>query len=224
MSNSEATNESELGPALEALAAKAPGVDPKNILEIVESIMGSMHGEGSVANVKLYAEIESLAQFITNAKAEIASIRPDDIKNEHLPTATDELSAIVGSTETATNSILEAMEVLETLAGGMEGETAAKISEAVTKVYEACNFQDITGQRITKVVKALQHVEEKVTALLAAFGHEAAPAAQGDESKPKSETSTGKPARPDEDLMNGPQLPDKSTSQEDIDALFASLG
>ncbi|MGH6885810.1 MAG: protein phosphatase CheZ [Kiloniellales bacterium] len=224
MSKPEASRESELGPALEALAAQVPGVDPKSILEIVQSVMGSIHGDASLINVKLFSEIESLAQFITNAKAEIAEIRPDDIKNEHLPTATDELSAIVGSTETATNSILEAMEVLEGLAGGLEGEVAEKISDAVTKVYEACNFQDITGQRITKVVKALQHVETKVTALLVAFGHEAAAAAPKSEAAAETTTTTGKPARPDENLMSGPQLPENSTSQEDIDALFASLG
>lgn len=224
MSKPEANRESELGPALEALAAQVPGVDPKSILEIVESVMGSIQGDGSLINVRLFSEIESLAQFITKAKAEIAEIRPDDIKNEHLLTATDELSAIVGSTETATNSILEAMEVLEGLAGGLEGEVAEKISDAVTKVYEACNFQDITGQRITKVVKALQHVETKVTALLVAFGHEAATAAPKRETAAETTTPTGRPARPDEDLMSGPQLPEKSTSQEDIDALFASPG
>src|SRR5690606_621227 len=103
-------------------------------------------------------------------KAEIAALRPDEIRSRHLPTATDELDAVVGATEQATNSILEAVEVIETLVGEMTPEAGKQITEAVTRVYEACNFQDITGQRITKVVKALQHIEQKVDGLLAVFG------------------------------------------------------
>src|SRR3546814_10175717 len=52
----------------------------------------------------------------------------------------------------------------------MSPELAEKITDAVTRVYEACNFQDITGQRITKAVKALQHIEQKVAGLPAVFG------------------------------------------------------
>ena len=44
--------------------------------------------------------------------------------------------------------------------------------DATTRIYEACSFQDITGQRITKVVKALHGIEEKVDAFVAAFGDE----------------------------------------------------
>src|SRR6202012_3244408 len=89
-----------------------------------------------------------------------------------LPTATDELDAIVGATEEATNGILQAVEVIEGLTAEMDPAVAEKITDAVTQVYESCNFQDITGQRITKVVKALMHIETKVDALVAAFGDE----------------------------------------------------
>ena len=99
-----------------------------------------------------------------------AELRPDDINSEHLPAATDELTAIVGSTEQATHTIFEAVEGIEALTAKMDPEVAAQVSAAITSVFEACGFQDITGQRITKVVTALQHVESKVDALLHAFG------------------------------------------------------
>ena len=127
----------------------------------------------------------------------------------------DELDAIVGATERATNDILDAAEKLENLAGELPPEVGQGLTEATTMIYEACNFQDITGQRITKVVKALKHIEEKVEALVDAFGDEfrgsKAPAAPDD----KAGASVT-----DEDLLNGPQLPQKAHDQASIDALF----
>ena len=212
----------ELDRRIEELAKKRPDIDPADIIEVVESVMASISGDLSSVNAKLYAEIESLARFINHAKSEIAALRPDEIKDEHLARATDELEAIVGSTESATNQIFEAIETIEGLAPSMAPETGEKVTEAVTSVYEACGFQDITGQRITKVVHALKHIEGKVEGLLAAFGNEFEKPADGDgEAKPASKAKPdGKPARPDEHLMNGPQMPDEAISQDDIDALL----
>jgi chemotaxis protein CheZ len=188
------------------------------IVAVVESILATMDGDLSQTNLKLYAELESLARYITEAKSEIASLRPDEIRSQHLPTATDELEAIVGATEQATNGILGAMEVLEGLTGEMSPELGEKITEAVTQVYEACNFQDITGQRITKVVKALQHIEQKVDGLLAIFGGDVASRAAVD-ADAAPETAEEK----DKKLLNGPQLPDDASTQDEIDKLMADF-
>ncbi|MEX0758400.1 MAG: chemotaxis protein CheZ, partial [Tistlia sp.] len=137
-------------------------IEPRQLVEAVEAIMATAQGDLSSANLKLYAEIESLAHYIQNARAEIASLRPDEITDEHLPAAGEELEAIVGATEQATNSIMEAVEAIETVAAELPPEQAERITAAVTSVYEACGFQDITGQRISKVVNALRHIESKV--------------------------------------------------------------
>src|SRR3546814_7907089 len=107
-----------------------------------------------------------MARYYNVARAEIAELRPDDINSEHLPAATDELTAIVGSTEQANHTIFEAVEGIEALTEQMDTEVGAQVSAAVTSIFEACGFQDITGQRITKVVTALQKIETKVDALL----------------------------------------------------------
>ena len=49
---------------------------------------------------------------------------------------------------------------------------AAKLQDAVTQIYEACSFQDITGQRITKVVTTLKAIEGKVAHIISTFGAE----------------------------------------------------
>jgi chemotaxis protein CheZ len=201
---------------------KEKPLDARELMAMVEGIVATMEGDLSPMSIKLYAELEQLAHFIQKAKSEIASLRPDEIRDQHLPTATDELEAIVGATEGATNGILGAVEQIENLTAEMPPEVAEKVTEAVTQVYESCNFQDITGQRISKVVKALQHIESKVDALLSAFGDEMTKHRK--EAKAASEDATKQGATGDQALLNGPQLPQEAKGQADIDALFASLG
>ena len=207
---------------LRGLSKSVGHVDPKDILEVVQSVMASIEGDHSSLSQRLHADIEALAAYINTAKAEITEIGADKINTEYLPEASDQLSAIVGATEQATNEIFEAVELIEELASTLAPEQAERITEAVTRVYEACSFQDITGQRISKVVTALQNVESRVDALLQAFGEEAG-AANGTGTPAEVSTATEPGARPDEDLMHGPQLPGEGNSQEDIDALLNSF-
>jgi chemotaxis protein CheZ len=207
----------ELSARLGELQAQSRTPTREEIAEVVEQMMGSLQGDLSEVNLKIYSELEGLAKYILSAKREIAALRPDEITAEHLPTATDELDAIVGATEEATNTILQAMEVLGNLTEKMPSEVADQVNDAVTQVYEACNFQDVTGQRITKVVKALKHIEDRVDGLVAAFGDEIA---KYREAHPKQE---GPKEITDQDLLNGPQLPDNASKQDDIDALLASF-
>lgn len=192
-----------------------PAYNQDEMTQIVRSILASMEGDLAPGNLKVYTELESLSKYISLAKEEIASLRPDEIMAQHLPTATDELDAIVGATEQATNEILEAMESLEHNTGIMPPECAELITSAVTRVYEACNFQDITGQRITKVVKALKHIETKVAALISAFGQEIVAQSQR---KEKPDAPQGDAA-----LLNGPQMPENAQEQSEIDALLADF-
>ncbi len=205
---------------LKDLQKSESSVDPAEVITIVESVIDSIEGDLSAVGLKVYANIEALARYINTARAEIAELRPDDINSEHLPAATDELTAIVGATEQATHTMFEAVESIEALTEKMSPEVAEQISAAVTSIFEACGFQDITGQRITKVVTALQQVEVKVDALLHAFGDEIKREGSPRPKAKKKTTPSGAPARPDEDLLNGPQLPEDAISQDDIDALF----
>jgi chemotaxis protein CheZ len=205
---------------LEELGKTNGSIDPEELVGIVEAVIDSIEGDMTAVGLKVYADIEALARYINTARAEIADLRPDDINSEHLPAATDELTAIVGATEQATHTIFEAVEGIEALTAKMDPEVAEQVSAAITSVFEACGFQDITGQRITKVVTALQKVESKVDALLHAFGddikRDGAPRAP----EKRTKAPSGAAARPDEELLNGPQLPENAISQDDIDALF----
>jgi len=165
-------------------------------------------------NRGIYAQLKRLSDFIERTKAEIAAIRPDDVKREHLPKATDELDAIVEATAGATNRIMDAAEVFTDIASRLSGADADKAMNAVTSIYEACSFQDITGQRITKVVKTLKVIEARLEQMVSSADLEGiTAAAQG----PTGDIDT------DAALLNGPALPGEGRSQDDIDALLASF-
>lgn len=202
---------------LEALRQqRGDTVRVEDVGEVVRSLLTTLSGEMSAGDLRLYQELESLADYIHRAKAELAQLRSDDLQSRYIASATDELDAIVGATENATNSILDHAEKLEEVARELDPAIGQKLTEATTAIFEACNFQDITGQRITKVVKALKHIEERIEALVSAFGPEmAAMRASGAAPSPDAEV---KPS--DQDLLNGPQLPEAAHDQAAIDALF----
>ncbi|MBF0335604.1 MAG: protein phosphatase CheZ [Alphaproteobacteria bacterium] len=191
------------------------------VAEVVRSLLSTMSGDLDAKDIRLYQELEALANYIHAARAEIAALRPDEIQNHYIASATDELDAIVGATESATNEILDACEQLETMLTDLPPEMGQRLTDATTRIYEACNFQDITGQRITKVVRALKHIEQKIEALVAAFGP-AEPKAEAKPPPPEAAADEVKQVT-DEDLLNGPQLPERASRQADIDALFASF-
>lgn len=128
-------------------------------------------------NEDLRAGIATLGRIMAEARRDLAALQANDMRLRDLPGATDELSAVVAATESATNAILDAVEAIEKSAGGLAPEAGDPIREGVTRIYEACNFQDVTGQRITKVVNVLKEVDKTVFALMDAFGIALDPAA-----------------------------------------------
>lgn len=195
---------------LSVIRARYPELEPGMVVDVVRAVLGSMHGDLSGPQTSLLAEVEDLGRTIAAAKADIAALRVDDITGNHIPIATDELDAIVAHTAAATDQILETCETLDDVGSKLRGKAKAQLQEATTRIYEACSFQDITGQRITKVVAALKTIEQKVDHLVRTFsdGH-------ASEAPP--------PLPSDADLLNGPQLPANAMDQSDIDRLMASF-
>lgn len=211
----------ELADRLQEIGRDPDGsVKISEIGDVVDAILGTMRGDLSAVDVKLYDELESLASFIADAKSDIAALRPDEVKDEFLPKAADELDAIVEATAEATNSIMDAVSEIEEVMAKLKGKNADRLMDATTMIYEACGFQDITGQRITKVVGALQHIEEKVDALVTAFGDEIA---KHKAANPSPAPVAEDAPMTDADLLHGPQKKEEAMSQADIDALLNSF-
>ncbi len=193
--------------------AQAPVADRAMVEEVVRAVFTTLHGDLSPKETGLLSEVEELGRTIAAAKAEIAALRVDDINVSHIPSATDELDAIVSHTAAATNAILEVCETLDILASAVDSAVSAKLGDATTRIYEACSFQDITGQRINKVVVTLKTIEVKVAQILSAFSDPNAAAVTGPSFAEGDEAA----------LLNGPQLPMTAMDQSEIDRLLASF-
>ncbi|WPB82933.1 protein phosphatase CheZ [Sediminicoccus rosea] len=190
------------------------GQDP--IEAAVREVLGSLSGDMTSTEAALLGELEALGREVQRAKSEIAALRVDDINARHIPSATDELDAVVEHTANATNEILDVCEGLEAMQTRLPAAEAEALGTAVTRIYEACGFQDITGQRISKVVTALKAIEARVATVTARFGStEALP--------PLEEEAPATPVTEGRALANGPQMPGAGTSQEEIDKLLASF-
>ena len=196
------------------------GQDGDRIETTVRAVLATMAGDLTAKESVLLAELEGLGRTIARAKAEIAALKVEDIRDAHIPSATDELDAIVEHTAHATNEILDCCETLEQMQAELSGDAADKLQGAVTRIYEACSFQDITGQRIGKVVTALKAIEVRIASVVSAAsgmpGPDAAPAPVAAPAQDNKRTEGEK-------LANGPQLPGAGVSQSEIDRLLASF-
>jgi chemotaxis protein CheZ len=196
---------------LATIRQQQPDAETDFFTEVVRAVLTTISDDLTAKETSLLREVEELGRTIANAKSEIAALRVDDITDRDIPFATDELDAIVEHTAHATNAILESCEMLDEVAAKLSGDAAANLQAATTRIYEACSFQDITGQRITKVVTTLKTIEDKVASIISTFG-----------ASDKVRIATDRVAT-DADLLNGPQLPAQAMDQSDIDKLLASF-
>ncbi len=169
---------------------------------------------------KLRSEILNLFQFIQKMREEIVQVHVRMDERTHFESASEYLDEIVAATEKATDSILENLEEIDSVAdqireGGDASALYDQINEKTMAAIECCTFQDITGQRVGKIVKSLQFVEERIDAMVALWGRDDIESVM-EEIGMEMEMPEG-----DEALLNGPQLPGESISQDDIDKLFA---
>jgi chemotaxis protein CheZ len=86
-----------------------------------------------------------------------------------------------------------------------------KITNNANDVFEACSFQDITGQRVGRVAKSITFVEERVEMLKQLLGAQ---------ELAEVEVVPGEEISEEDALLNGPQLDGEGLSQDNIDGLF----
>jgi chemotaxis protein CheZ len=166
----------------------------------------------------LKGELTGLFEYIRRVKREIAAIHNPAEAEHGFESMGEQLDAIVSATEKATHRIMEAMEESQQAVDSLRSrhKKAAdkadldKIEHASNEVFEACSFQDITGQRVNKITKSLTYVEQRVLSIIDIWGK----ADIENVERAASEKSE------DEKLLNGPQLEGKGLNQSEIDALF----
>lgn len=218
-----------------AVEATAPTVD----LDILQEMMAEIRAlRAEVAELKqettlpadddgmardVRIEIAQMVRSIGRAKAEIAAIKHPASGTDQVETASSQLEAITSTTEVSTNEIMTATDAIEqvlkrmTTLAGDDADMAPmidEIAERLITIIEACSFHDLTGQRVTQVVKTLRFIESRILAMIDIWGLEAF------QDLPLPSEDEEVDEREDAELLNGPALGGQGLSQEDIDALF----
>lgn len=194
--------------AIEAMKTSSVRERPLvEVLDLSHQMADAMKAFFGSLDQTIMGEFRYIAEFIQKARNEIAGLQPNEIKNSRIPGASQELDAVVRDTEAATGQI---MTEAEGILGAQATDLASykgEVDAAMMRVIEACSFQDLTGQRVTKVISTLRHIEERVSQFAEALGVKDAT---------REETSDDKRKR--ELMLNGPAQ--TAASQDDIDALF----
>jgi len=210
-----AVNETERGRwFLAEYARRNRHADTERVLEAVTRLERSLavRSDASPAET-IRSTIADMAEAIARTKAEIAAIRPSEDNFGTISNATIELDAIVSTTELATSEILASAERVQEIAWtlreqGLDPSFCDQLDGLMTQTYQACSFQDLTGQRIRKVVNVLHFLEERIEAMNLIWGGK-------DTRGLKAETPSIEAS-----LLNGPALPGEGLEQLGVDEIL----
>ncbi len=132
-----------------------------------------------------------------------------------MPRVAHELNAVVQGSERATQKILAAAEQIDVTAntltaaldGRIEQGLAQDIQDLVIQIFEACNFQDLIGQRVAKVLATIDFVEDHIARVL-----------------DEITTASASAPRCGANVLHGPRLEGDAghASQDEVDAMFGN--
>jgi chemotaxis protein CheZ len=122
--------------------------------------------------MEIHATVQLVDYSETNLSAQLARIHEKISNVVAAPAAATynsgvELEAVVQATENAANQIMEAAEAIGNwLQSGGDPTALQAVSQQVNAIFEACTFQDLTGQRVRRAIEHLQNVETMLSGLM----------------------------------------------------------
>lgn len=167
----------------------------------------------------LKKELVGLFGHLRKIRKELAALNTPGAP-DHFGSMSEQLDQIVDATENATNSIMENVEGIDNLmsdARALTDDPALKdifdtVTDKVNTVFEACSFQDITGQRVTKVVNSLKFVEERINSIILTWGKDELAKMVVEIKEEQDEYKK---------YLHGPQMPGQGASQAEVDKMLA---
>ncbi len=189
-------------------------------LERLEAHTGSARQEGRIDT--LGDELKTMLEAINQTRSEISAIQPDDESSHRIMAATEELDAITTATERATSDILGAAERIQVTTqglreAGIDDRICSMFDDQATNIFMACSFQDITGQRVQKVVNLLRYLEQRINDMVKIWPTEME---EGLKAGIADLQFNPNDTRPDAHLLNGPSVNGEGVSQDDIDKML----
>lgn len=165
---------------------------------------------------ELESELQKIADYILALRREIAVLQANEIHRNRIPAAGEELAAVVRATEGATNEIMSVAEGVMSAEISDPAAYKAFVEKEMLAIFEACAFQDLTGQRIARVVKTLELIERRVSRFASYTRVEDQPGFVSEEEAQQAERNA-------ELLLSGPGQHGEANLQPAIDSILAQL-
>jgi chemotaxis protein CheZ len=185
----------------------------EDVMVLAERMAATLDETVARIDTLLHDEFRAIVGEIAALRRNIGGLRPDHMRFERIPEAGRELDAVVEATETATVAIMEAAETIMAADASDPDAYKALVDAKMIVIFEACSFQDITGQRIRKVVRTLGWIEERLGQLSRKLKISDVDAEHGAE--------TEEERRRRELILHGPQMKGEGVSQDFVDDVFS---
>jgi chemotaxis protein CheZ len=202
---------------IEYIKASHSDVTLTDIMHLAQLMAKSLDGVFKNFDENLYSEFQAIAGAIDHMKSEMGALQANDLTSSRIPTAGAELDEVVKATETATDTIMGAAEVIMAADTSNHDDYVNVVNDNVMQIFEACSFQDITGQRISKVVETLQFIDTRISRLVEKLRLKDGEVELTDEEKERERRRV-------EEICHGPQMSGEGVDQNDIDALLNGSG
>lgn len=180
-----------------------------DVIGIAEAMTTNLQPLLRRIDVTLQTELRGILSRIEQLRGEISKVHATDISLNRIPEVGKELDEVVRATENATNTIMGSAEKVLGADDLSDAEFRALVSAEMMNIFEACSFQDITGQRVNKVVETIKVIEERIGMLCSMID---ASGVAGDGVLTEREKSQKA------QLLNGPSS--DGAGQDEIDAMF----
>jgi chemotaxis protein CheZ len=184
-----------------------------DVVALAEITASSLQTFFETMDVAIYRELREIDEYIQGMKIEIGALGVNEIREKRIPAAGEELGAIIKATENATNTIMGCAEAVMSADTNDVEAFKGLVAENMLVIFEACSFQDITGQRIAKVVETLEHIEKRVARFAAAVHAK-------DLGGYLSEVEQTRAERCKRLLLNGPARDGEGIGQTEVDRLL----
>ncbi|MDC0335554.1 protein phosphatase CheZ [Pseudodesulfovibrio sp.] len=210
--------------------------------EIAKNLSKALMGEEFYKSVNedLQDGLKLIYQEVKNAKGCVgincveSDVDPDELFSE----TSDQLDAVLKTTEKAAVDIIDIVEKIQNLqgivativkgfeSGGVTKKNREKLKEIngtlgndLSTIMVTMSFQDLTGQRIKKIINAIRQIEKIVREVMLATGL----MIQQHKDEPEKDIETlSKDAK--SQATSKLEGPTEGTNQGDVDDLLASLG
>ena len=186
-------------------------IDMNNVDDVIRQFLEIIRTHITTAQQhEIYYQIEMISAQIISLKTDVSNISEEVLDEDFIPQVTMELSAVVNQTERSVINILDIADEMTRLCDEIPNlKLREELMVKTVKILENCNFQDLTGQRIKKIIDRLSEIESTIYKMLHAL-------------RPNKQLRTKK-VHAEKHLLNGPQKELDCPSQEEVDELFNSL-